>query len=93
MNTETACGAKETKLSELMQNIIDMIEDLGDAKNRLNNLSDRLFGCIPENACKSDKPPERDGAIGLLEDKLENLRYQVKETLDAVNRITDAGIA
>ena len=93
MNTEIGCTAKETKLNELMQKIIDMSSDLQDAKGRLGNLSDRLLGCFPEEVCSDAKTPESSGAIGLLEDKINILKYQVSETVNAINRMVDSGIA
>ena len=86
------CTARETKLNELMQRAIDMSSCLQEARCKLNNLSDRLLGCIPETAGDDAKALERSGAIGIFEDKIDNLKYQVDEMVHAVNRIEESGV-
>lgn len=93
METGVGSCAKETKLNELMQVIIDMSCNLQDSRNKLNNLSDRLLGNVPECTGNDSKTPERAGALGLFEDKIDQLKYNVHEMMSAVDRIANSDIA
>lgn len=83
----------ETRLSEFSAKLSDLSGSLSGARCRLNCLSDRLVGSVPEEARNGVACPQKEGAIGELDDKIDSLVYEVSGIVQAVNRINDAGIA
>jgi len=89
---EDVFGAtKETVLYVSVVKIIDMKHDLSIARSRLDCLSDRLLGPLPEESTERDKTPPRQGVIGQLEEMIDGLRYEISKTIASIDRIHDSG--